>query len=59
MCRRATCSTCDKPTFSGCGKHVEQVLAGVPPEARCKCKETHSAAPQERQARSLWKRLLG
>ena len=27
MCRRVTCSLCGKPSFAGCGAHVEQVLA--------------------------------
>jgi len=30
MCQRATCRTCKKATYRGCGHHVEQVLAGVP-----------------------------
>jgi len=37
MCRPATCRTCDKPTYAGCGQHVEQVLANVPKNQRCKC----------------------
>ncbi len=45
MCRRVECKTCGKPTFAGCGAHVEQVLAGVPVDKRCKCRET--AAPSK------------
>ena len=30
MCRAATCSTCGKTTWAGCGMHVDQVMAGVP-----------------------------
>jgi hypothetical protein len=30
-----TCKTCGKPTWAGCGAHVEQVLAGVPERDRC------------------------
>jgi hypothetical protein len=26
MCSRAQCPTCSRPTFKGCGNHVEQVL---------------------------------
>jgi hypothetical protein len=37
MCVRITCTECGKPTFSGCGAHVEQVLRGVAPDQRCKC----------------------
>jgi len=35
MCRAVTCKTCSKITWSGCGLHVDQVLAAVPPSARC------------------------
>lgn len=35
MCRAVTCKTCSKITWSGCGMHVDQVLAAVPPSARC------------------------
>jgi len=35
MCRRVTCSTCGKPTWSGCGQHVDQALAGVAKQDRC------------------------
>jgi hypothetical protein len=38
MCRRVTCATCGKPTWAGCGKHIEQALTGVPAAERCKCK---------------------
>ena len=44
MCRRVTCEHCGKPTFAGCGAHVEQVLAGVPKAERCKCREEASEA---------------
>lgn len=46
MCRRVTCSNCGKPSFAGCGLHVEQVLAGVPRDERCRCYE----APQARSS---------
>jgi hypothetical protein len=42
MCRRVQCSRCGKPTFAGCGAHVEQVLADVPPRSRCRCREESS-----------------
>lgn len=29
MCRKVTCKLCGKPTWAGCGKHIEQALAGV------------------------------
>ena len=37
MCRRTTCSRCGLAGWAGCGAHVEQVLAGVPDSARCRC----------------------
>lgn len=37
MCRRVDCSRCGKPTFAGCGLHVEQVLGDVPRAKRCAC----------------------
>ncbi len=40
MCARVTCNSCSKPTFAGCGAHVEQVLGDVPKDQRCRCKET-------------------
>jgi len=30
MCRRVECRKCGRPTFAGCGAHVEQVLGDVP-----------------------------
>jgi len=35
MCRPATCKTCGKTTWAGCGQHVDQVMAGVRPADRC------------------------
>lgn len=55
MCSPATCHTCGKATYSGCGQHVDQVLGGVPKNERCAC------APAERNAGgpSLLGRLFG
>lgn len=60
MCRRVTCSTCGKPTFAGCGAHVEQVLADVPPAERCRCREQAKAKPKAEasEARPSWLRAL-
>ncbi len=35
MCARTTCRSCGKPTWSGCGNHVERALRGVPQSQRC------------------------
>ncbi len=62
MCTRVRCPKCGKPTYSGCGAHVEQVLGDVPKSDRCKCRETASA-PKPRAAaaagRSWLDRLIG
>ena len=50
MCRRVQCDECGKPTFKGCGKHVEEVLGDVPPPDRCRCLE--EAQSQRTQARA-------
>jgi hypothetical protein len=49
MCQRIRCRQCGKPSWAGCGAHVERVLAGVLPEERCQCPPP----------RSLLLRLLG
>ncbi|MHB9864184.1 hypothetical protein [Streptomyces sp. YIM S03343] len=49
MCQRAVCRTCGKITYSGCGQHVDQVLAGVPASERCRCK-----AEQNDSGRTFW-----
>jgi hypothetical protein len=37
MCSPAICNRCKKVTWSGCGMHAEDVLAGVPADRRCTC----------------------
>jgi hypothetical protein len=49
MCHQVRCPSCGKPTWAGCGAHVEQALRGVPPEKRCRCP----------RPKSLLQRLLG
>lgn len=47
MCRRIRCEQCQKPSFAGCGKHVEVVLKDVALEDRCQCaSEAKKAAGQ-------------
>lgn len=43
MCRRVTCSTCDKPSWAGCGAHVDAVLGDVPVDERCRCEAASTA----------------
>jgi hypothetical protein len=42
MCQRITCPKCGKPTWTGCGQHIEQALRGVPVDQRCKCERAES-----------------
>jgi hypothetical protein len=35
MCSKVICKSCKKPTWSGCGEHVEEALAGIPISERC------------------------
>lgn len=58
MCRRAVCQSCGKVTYEGCGRHVEQVLAGVPSPQRCRCepaerKPVRTGEPMTRTAPEL------
>ena len=55
MCSRVTCNYCNKPTWAGCGRHIEQALAGVPLDQRCKCGEGNATSART----SLLSRLLG
>lgn len=57
MCRRVECSECKKPTFAGCGMHIEQVLGDVPKTERCTCRE--EKAKRRAAEPSLLKRIFG
>jgi hypothetical protein len=35
MCSRINCRKCGKPTWSGCGQHIEEALYGVAKSDRC------------------------
>lgn len=38
MCYKIICKKCKKPTWAGCGMHIESALIDVPLNKRCKCK---------------------
>lgn len=62
MCRRVVCPTCGRPTWAGCGAHVEQVLGDVPKSERCQCREKANSRPTPSAAPgsgSWLRRLLG
>jgi hypothetical protein len=58
MCQRVKCSSCGKPTYAGCGAHVEQVLADVPKEDRCKCRDKTKTGASEGDRGGLFQRLF-
>lgn len=37
MCSRVVCNTCKKYTWSGCGGHIDDALAGLTEDQICKC----------------------
>jgi hypothetical protein len=59
MCRRVTCPKCNKPTYSGCGAHNEQVLGDVPKPQRCQCREAAAASSvqpsPQKESKRWWK----
>jgi len=62
MCRRIQCGECNKPSYAGCGAHVEQVLADVPRDQRCGCREAKREAKKANagdKPASLLSRILG
>ncbi|HKP59336.1 MAG TPA: hypothetical protein VJV78_21580 [Polyangiales bacterium] len=52
LCRRIRCEQCQKPTYAGRGKHVEQVLRDIAQADRCQCRElvAKSAPPANAHA---------
>lgn len=60
MCRRVQCRKCGKPSWAGCGAHVEQVLGNVPKAERCQCGDNPvtAKAPSAAVAGGFWSRLL-
>ena len=55
MCRRIDCPKCGKPTYAGCGMHIEQVLGDVPREQRCTCREKNEKPAEG----GFWKKIFG
>ena len=59
MCRRVTCEKCEKPTYAGCGLHIEQVLGDVPRAERCACRANATAGSNHEKESSLLRRIFG
>jgi len=57
MCTRVSCSDCGKPSYVGCGRHVDRVLGDVPKDERCSCRE--AGAAEAEPERALLERLFG
>ncbi len=47
MCWQTPCRTCGKPSWGGCGMHIESALRGVPVEARCPGWRSGKCAPSQ------------
>ena len=60
MCRPATCKTCQKTTWAGCGQHIASVKAGVPAGQWCNGKHTQAEKDAARAAKpGFFSRLFG
>ena len=35
MCQKVSCTKCGKPTWKGCGQHIEAALEGIALDERC------------------------
>ncbi|MGA3354603.1 MAG: hypothetical protein ABSD85_15680 [Acidimicrobiales bacterium] len=55
MCRAVSCRKCGRPTWRGCGAHVEQVLGHVPSAERCQCGQNPSPTTRP----TAWGHLFG
>ncbi|MEO6792372.1 MAG: hypothetical protein ABI253_08835 [Mycobacterium sp.] len=51
MCSPVPCRVCGKTTWDGCGQHIAEVRAQVPPEQWC-----GGHAEQQPKRRSWWRR---
>ena len=52
MCEKVICRKCNKPTWAGCGEHIEEALAGI---AKADCCQGHKDEPKKS---GLFNRLL-
>lgn len=44
MCRAIRCKECGKTSWAGCGAHVAEVRAAVPPDQWCEGHDANAAA---------------
>jgi hypothetical protein len=58
MCHQITCERCAKPSWSGCGNHVEQALAGVALSDRYTC-DQQAGSSSSASTEAIFSRFLG
>ena len=59
MCSQVKCESCGKPTWTGCGRHIEQALANVPKAQRCSCREQAAQKAGDAKAPPAKKKFFG
>ncbi|QGU02561.1 hypothetical protein CKALI_08505 [Corynebacterium kalinowskii] len=59
MCSAAKCPKCGKTTWTGCGSHVDQVMASVAPANRCKCNPQTTAEARASKGGGFLSNLFG
>ncbi|KAI8097590.1 uncharacterized protein BX664DRAFT_326752 [Halteromyces radiatus] len=59
MCRRITCKTCNKYTWTGCGLHIQSALAGLTENEICQCnaKETTPSDKQNEDDNGIFSKI--
>lgn len=55
MCSPARCTRCGKASWTGCGRHVDDVMASVAPTQRCDCNPENEQPARQ----SFWARRRG
>ena len=62
MCSRVKCRSCGKPTWSGCGQHIQSALGSVKEDDRCpnwKQGSRHPCGPVEKGSSGFMGSMFG
>ncbi|KAF2218195.1 hypothetical protein BDZ85DRAFT_270810 [Elsinoe ampelina] len=63
MCKPATCGTCNKKSWWGCGSHIPMVMDSIPKEEWCGCdpkvEKEGTEYPPMGSFLGGWKSMLG
>lgn len=59
MCSPATCKTCGKTTWRGCGQHVDAVKRTVPASQWCNGKHSAEEMKAASSGSGFFSRILG